>query len=37
VRSCHLQGLMWAFDDNLYDGTPGSSLDDYAAMIRRLD
>jgi Beta-galactosidase len=33
--TCGLQGLMWAFDGNLYDGTPGSSLQDYAAVIRR--
>ncbi|MCT4354019.1 beta-galactosidase [Streptomyces sp. Je 1-79] len=35
MASCGLEGLMWAFDQNLYDGTPGSSLADYAAMIRR--
>ncbi|MFI8520707.1 beta-galactosidase [Streptomyces sp. NPDC085481] len=32
--SCGLEGLMWAFDHDLYDGTPGSSLAEYAAMIR---
>ncbi|MFE9773612.1 beta-galactosidase [Streptomyces sp. NPDC005931] len=37
VRSCRLKGLMWAFDDNLYDGTPGSSLHDYARTIDRLN
>ncbi|ALV31236.1 beta-galactosidase [Streptomyces sp. CdTB01] len=36
VRTCGLKGLMWAFDGNLYDGTPGSSLQDYAEMIRHL-
>ncbi|MFD3944370.1 beta-galactosidase [Streptomyces sp. NPDC058579] len=35
MTSCGLEGLMWAFDRNLYDGTPGSSLEEYAAMIRR--
>ncbi|GAA1505165.1 hypothetical protein GCM10009730_05440 [Streptomyces albidochromogenes] len=35
MRSCGLQGLMWAFDSNLYDGTPGSSLADYSAVISR--
>jgi hypothetical protein len=37
MASCGLQGLMWAFDVDLYSGTPGSSLDDYAAVIRRYD
>lgn len=32
--SCRLEGLMWAFDHNLYDGTPGSSLEAYTAMVR---
>ncbi|MFC8275632.1 hypothetical protein ACFUJR_24465 [Streptomyces sp. NPDC057271] len=35
MASCGLEGMMWAFDQNLYDGTPGSSLKDYAGMIRR--
>lgn len=35
TRSCRLEGLMWAFDENLYDGTPGSSLREYAHMIDR--
>jgi hypothetical protein len=35
MKTCGLQGLMWAFDPNLYDGTPGSSLADYAAVISR--
>ncbi|MEV6327773.1 beta-galactosidase [Streptomyces sp. NPDC051909] len=33
--SCRLGDLMWAFDRSLYDGTPGSSLADYAAMVRQ--
>jgi hypothetical protein len=37
MASCRLQGLMWAFDLDLYSGTPGSSLNDYAAVIRRYD
>ncbi|MEU6276988.1 beta-galactosidase [Streptomyces populi] len=36
LKSCGLTGLMWAFDHNLYDGTPGSSLGDYASMIAKL-
>ncbi|MFF8602139.1 beta-galactosidase [Streptomyces sp. NPDC015232] len=32
--ACGLGDLMWAFDHNLYDGTPGSSLAEYAAMVR---
>lgn len=35
MKSCGLQGLMWAFDRNLYDGTQGSSLADYSAVISR--
>ncbi|MFF7891645.1 beta-galactosidase [Streptomyces sp. NPDC007907] len=35
MKSCGLQGLMWAFDPNLYNGTPGSSLADYSAVISR--
>ncbi|MEU6880412.1 beta-galactosidase [Streptomyces sp. NPDC046712] len=35
MKSCGLRGLMWAFDSNLYDDTPGSSLADYAAVISR--
>ncbi|MFD9610861.1 beta-galactosidase [Streptomyces sp. NPDC059083] len=34
MASCGLEGMMWAFDRNLYDGTPGSSLDRYAETIR---
>lgn len=37
VAGCGLDGLMWAFDRNLYDGTPGSSLQDYAATIARFE
>ncbi|TQJ91462.1 beta-galactosidase [Streptomyces sp. SLBN-31] len=36
LKSCGLTGLMWAFDHNLYDGTPGSSLGDYASVIAKL-
>ncbi|MDC2953994.1 beta-galactosidase [Streptomyces gilvifuscus] len=36
LTSCGLTGLMWAFDHNLYDGTPGSSLGDYASVIAKL-
>ncbi|CAM5236499.1 beta-galactosidase [Streptomyces tanashiensis] len=35
MASCGLEGMMWAFDRQLYDGTPGSSLADYAETIRR--
>jgi hypothetical protein len=35
MRDCGLRDLMWAFDSTLYDGTPGSSLADYSAMIAR--
>jgi hypothetical protein len=35
MKSCGLQGLMWAFARNLYDGTPGSSLADYSAVMSR--
>ncbi|MFF9852539.1 alpha-amylase family protein [Streptomyces litmocidini] len=35
MASCGLEGMMWAFDRQLYDGTPGSSLDRYAETIRR--
>ncbi|MFF7133789.1 beta-galactosidase [Streptomyces sp. NPDC008196] len=35
MKSCGLQGLMWAFARNLYDGTPGSSLEDYSAVMSR--
>ncbi|MFC4472677.1 beta-galactosidase [Streptomyces xiangluensis] len=35
MKTCGLRGLMWAFDRNLYDGTPGSSLQEYAAVIDR--
>ncbi|MEU6468277.1 beta-galactosidase [Streptomyces massasporeus] len=35
METCGLRGLMWAFDSNLYDGTPGSSLADYSAVISR--
>ncbi|CAL9383572.1 hypothetical protein SUDANB1_01113 [Streptomyces sp. enrichment culture] len=37
MDTCGLRGLMWAFDSNLYDGTPGSSLAEYSAMISRYD
>ncbi|MFF8293212.1 hypothetical protein ACF068_28885 [Streptomyces sp. NPDC016309] len=36
MTSCGLGGLMWAFDKNLYDGTPGSSLKEYAEVIEQL-
>ncbi|WP_435971629.1 beta-galactosidase [Streptomyces sp. Qhu_M48] len=35
MASCGLEGMLWAFDRNLYDGTPGSSLAEYAETIRR--
>ncbi|MEU0201159.1 MULTISPECIES: beta-galactosidase [unclassified Streptomyces] len=35
METCGLRGLMWAFDSNLYDGTPGSSLAEYSAVISR--
>jgi hypothetical protein len=35
MQSCGLRGLMWAFDSDLYDGTPGSSLAEYSAVIAR--
>lgn len=35
MASCGLEGMMWAFDPQLYDGTPGSSLAEYAETIRR--
>jgi hypothetical protein len=34
MASCGLQGLMWAHDRNLYDGTSGPTLQDYATVIR---
>lgn len=37
MSSCGLMGLMWAFDSSLYDATPGSSLRDFATVIRRYD
>ncbi|MFE9738411.1 beta-galactosidase [Streptomyces sp. NPDC006477] len=37
MASCGLEGMMWAFDWQLYDGTPGSSLAEYAETIRRHD
>ncbi|MFG2333880.1 beta-galactosidase [Streptomyces sp. NPDC048604] len=37
MTSCGLKDLMWAFDKNLYDGTPGSSLQEYGAVIDRLN
>jgi hypothetical protein len=37
MDTCGLRSLMWAFDSNLYDSTPGSSLADYSAMISRFD
>ncbi|GAA1973350.1 hypothetical protein [Kitasatospora viridis] len=33
MAACGLTDLMWAFDHNLYDGTPGSSLADYSAVV----
>ena len=35
TTSCGLRNMMWAFDGELYDGTPGSSLKDYADAIAR--
>ncbi|MFF2572650.1 beta-galactosidase [Streptomyces sp. NPDC058084] len=37
VDTCGLEDLMWAFDHHLYDGTPGSSLETYAELIRGRD
>nr|MBA3234490.1 beta-galactosidase [Chloroflexota bacterium] len=34
MKACGFQGLMWAHDDNLYSGTSGISLADYAQVIR---
>ncbi|MBN0048225.1 beta-galactosidase [Streptomyces actuosus] len=36
LKACGLKGLMWAFDHNLHDGTPGSSIEDYALLIAGL-
>ncbi len=33
MESCGFQGMMWAHDSNLYDGTSGVDLTDYAALI----
>ena len=33
MRACGFQGFMWAHDSNLYDGTSGVTLSDYAAVI----
>jgi hypothetical protein len=33
MKACGFQGLMWAHDSNLYDGTSGVTLNDYAATI----
>ncbi len=35
AKSCQLSGLMWAFDKDLYLGQRGTTLKDYAALIRR--
>ncbi len=35
MQACGLQGLQWAFDGNLYDGTSGVTARDYAAVIAR--
>ncbi|QKW09739.1 beta-galactosidase [Streptomyces sp. NA04227] len=37
MRACGLKGLMWAFDANLHDGTEGTSLKEYAAVIEEQD
>ncbi|WP_327378046.1 beta-galactosidase [Streptomyces sp. NBC_01216] len=34
LGTCGLEGLMWAFDQQLYDGTLGSSLDTYSELIK---
>lgn len=33
MQSCHFQGMFWAHDENLYDGTIGATLHDYAKII----
>lgn len=33
MQSCHFQGMFWAHDENLYDGTSGVTLRDYAKII----
>ena len=33
MQSCGFQGLMWAHDHNLYDGTSGVSLESYGRVI----
>jgi hypothetical protein len=35
MMSCGLRDMMWAFDGHLYDGTPGSSLQEYGDAIAR--
>jgi hypothetical protein len=35
MAACGLQGMLWAHDRNLYDGTSGVTLQDYAAIIAR--
>jgi hypothetical protein len=33
MQACRFQGLMWAHDVNLYNGTSGVTLIDYMATI----
>jgi hypothetical protein len=33
MHSCHFQGMFWACDPRLYDGTSGVTLQDYANII----
>jgi hypothetical protein len=35
MQSCHFQSVFWAHDQNLYDGTSGVTLRDYAHVIAR--
>jgi hypothetical protein len=36
ARECGLSLLMWAFEDDLFGGSPGLNVDAYAARIREL-
>jgi len=33
MRSCGMQGLLWAFDSNLYNGPADASIEDYGEVI----
>jgi len=33
MRSCDMQGMMWEFESNLYDGVSGVTINDYANVI----